>query len=503
MSISPKTYERSWDVHAWVGVVAGLFLTVIFGTGAVVVFHDDIETWQDPAAQAPAPETDIQRWTRLALDAFGGEIPAQFTLWMPEGERGLPKVGYFDRQTGRYVEEWIDPSSGQVRRKREKLGTLLYHVHTLYDVRFTALYYFAGVLALVMLLVLVTGVVIQWDDLVDQFHQFRAGADPFVRWNDLHKVVAYSAAIIVLAPFFVNAVAGPVFEGSRGAAKEATYGRLPPPSAGEAEAPSDPVAIGALVSEARRAVPGLEIGKVIFRNWGRPGARVDVEGGVNGDRFGHAIVRLDPADGEVVRALPPNQQTWAGDLRRWMAEIHSVHFGGFAIEVLFALLSLAVAGSMLAGMVVWFARRRRQRDSAVDWILEKLTAGVGTGTIVAIAAVFAGSRLWPWEMQGRLWAEEMTHYLAFATCVGAAFAVSNIVRYWRVQLGIAGLLLAVTPVLALRHSSAGAMGLLVSERAEVVPAVLGVDLGLLLAGGVLLTCAVWIDGTAAQSREAS
>ena len=510
MGISKENYKKAWDLHAWAGVIVGLLAAVMFGTGAAVVFQGEIETWQDRLAQKPAPAPDYERWSEVAEDAFESTPPRQFTLWFPDGDRGYPRVGYFSGETGRYRMEWIDPDEREVIPQREKLGTLLFHIHTFYDVRFPSLYDFAGIVALVLVLVIVTGVVIQWHNLVAQFHQFRVDARPMVRWNDLHKVIgvttlpfqlffAYSAAIIVLAPFFVDAVVDPVFGGDRAAAKAGMYGRLPLPEASEKDSTGETYrSMDTLVETAEHRVEGLDANKIMFRNWRRSNPRADIEGPVEGDRFGHAIVRLDPTTGEVTRIARPSQQTWAAKLRGWIAEIHSVNFGGFWTRLLLALLSLAAAASMLAGIVVWFARRRRQRDAFVDHVLEKLTAGVGTGIVVAMATSFAASRLLPWHMPGRLGAQELTYYLAFSACIVAAFFASKIRRFWCVQLSIAGLLFGVTPLLTAPRSTAGVVGMLTSSSTETVPAVIGVDIGLIVVG-VALVGSAWALGRSASS----
>lgn len=503
MRLSRDNYKTNWDIHAWAGVIIGLFVAVMFGTGAIVVFHDQIQTWQDPYAQKPTPEASYDRLMGLVTASFDGDPPARFGLRMPTGERGYPRLSYFSTETGRYTEDWIDPKAGQVVDKPDKLATLLYHMHTLYDARFPYPYYLAGIISMVMLLVVATGFAIQWHNLVDQFHQFRAEADPFVRWNDLHKVVgvaslpfqlfyAYSAVIIILGSFFVNAATGPVFGGDAEAARSATFGTLSgPPSPGDR---ATPASLDRLVATAREAVPGLEVRKVTLHNWGHENGVVDVQGGVDGERFSRARVRVGQVDGGVRAVSAPTDQSWAAEIRRWLIETHGVKMGGVGTQLLFALLSFACAASMLAGMAVWLARRRRRRDALIDRVLETLTAGVGTATLVAAAAVFFASRGLPWEMADRWRFQEWTYYITWLTCVAGAFSVSDVTRYWRIQLTLAGLLFVGTPVLAARLSSAGLAGIWV-DQPPVIWSVLGVDVGLLVGGLGLLATAHWLgDG---------
>lgn len=508
MKLSPENYKTSWDVHAWAGVIGGLFLAVMFATGAAVVFQAQIQTWQDSSAQRATPEASPEQIVEVVVGEMGGELPARFRVMLPDGERGLPRIGYFG-ESG-YTEDWVDPEAGELVDKPDKLGTLLYHIHTFYDARFPVAYYLAGVISLVMILVVVSGFLIQWHNLVDQFHQFRAGERPFVRWNDMHKVLgvtslpfqlfyAYSAAVIVLGPFFIDAVAGPVFGGDKGAARQASTGSLPlaPEPGGEAEAAS----VDRLMAEAKRAVSGFEVDKFTVQNWGRENGVVDFRGGVEGERFSRARVRVGQTDGAVMAVSRPDEQSWATEVRRWMIETHGVAFGGFAVKLMFALLSLAGAVSMVTGLGVWLARRRRRRDALVDRALERLTAGVACATLVGVAAIFVASRLLAREMPGRWDAEVHTFYGTWLGCVGAAFVVPAVRTYWRAMLGLAGAGFLAVPVLAWELSAAGLVGLVAAPESEALPAVVGVETGLVAVGLACIGAATAIGGAATGSEE--
>lgn len=510
MKLSPENYKTSWDVHAWAGVIVGLFLAVMFATGAAVVFQSEIQTWQDPSAQRAAPEASADEIVGTVVGEMGSDRPARFRVMLPDGERGLPRIGYFG-ESG-YTEDWVDPEAGALVDKPDKLGTLLYHIHTFYDARFPYAYYLAGVISLVMVLVVVTGFLIQWHNLVDQFHQFRAGERSFVFWNDMHKVLgvtslpfqlfyAYSAAVIVLGPFFIDAVAGPVFGGDKEAARQASTGSLPaaPEAGAEREPESLEILVETMIDEAKQAVPGFEVDQFTVQNWGKENGVVDFRGGVAGERFSRARVRVGQADGAVMAVSRPDEQSWGTEIRRWMIETHGVAFGGLAVKLMFALLSLAGAVSMVTGLAVWLARRRRQRDALVDRALERLTAGVASATLVGVAAIFVASRLLAWEMPGRWDAEVHTFYWTWLGCVGAAFVVPAVRTYWRVMLGLAGAGFLVVPVLAYDLSAAGLVGLV--SGAETLPAVVGVEIGLVIVGLGSLGAAVAIGGGATGSEE--
>ncbi|MFY0579886.1 PepSY domain-containing protein [Cystobacter fuscus] len=55
MKLAPRTFRIQWDLHAWAGVIASLFLFVIFFCGVFSLFREDIEVWQEPAFQRAPP----------------------------------------------------------------------------------------------------------------------------------------------------------------------------------------------------------------------------------------------------------------------------------------------------------------------------------------------------------------------------------------------------------------------------------------------------------------
>ncbi|MFS8067164.1 MAG: PepSY domain-containing protein, partial [Byssovorax sp.] len=53
MKLSKHAFKALWDVHAWLGVTAGLFLYIICFTGIFLAYRDELDVWQDPAMRVP------------------------------------------------------------------------------------------------------------------------------------------------------------------------------------------------------------------------------------------------------------------------------------------------------------------------------------------------------------------------------------------------------------------------------------------------------------------
>jgi len=192
----------------------------------------------------------------------------------------------------------------------------------------------------------------------------------------------------------------------------------------------------------------------------------------------------------VLHVDSPATESASGATWRWVRGLHYAYFGGFPLRLLFFVLALATAATILTGNWVWLSRREARRESPGNIVLSGLTVGVGAGTLVATAVLFLLSRLLPFGVQGRGRAEEIVFISVLGFSVVWACVVENRRALWWQGLGLAGVLLLPVPWLAARWSPAGLFG-----SGPSVPAVVGVDMAILL-------CALLLCGVAFALRRA-
>lgn len=474
--LSRHAFSRYFGLHAWAGVLGGLVLYVMFVAGALTLFHEPLEAWEEPLAQRPAEEP---RGFQAALDrslAATGSVPDELWLFPPRGDRGEPRIAYLE--DGEWRSPWVDRERGLVH-ERERLAHFTYALHYLWhDVTGRWLYTAAGILAVLFLLVLVTGVLVHVKDLARQLHQFRVERSRRVLWSDMHKVLgvmglpfqlayAYTGAFLVLSPLLLGLLVDPATAGGNGGE--------------EARPPASAAAPGLSLDElARRAVAARpDLAPAYFRlsHHGRPDAVVEVWGSTRATPSDPIAVRVRARDGEIIDGANAREGA-AAAMRRWIRGLHFARFGGLPLRFVFFALALAACATILTGNWVWLSRRAPSRGNEV---LRRLTAGVGAGTWVALAALFLASRLYPLDWSGRGAAEELTFLGVLAACIGWALAARDAGALWWRQLALAGALLAPVPLLAARVSSAGLFG-----AGRRLPEVVAVDVALLILAAALL-----------------
>jgi len=497
MKLPVHPWRTFWAYHAWAGVTVGLVLHLMFVCGAVTLFLAPLKIWEEPVQHRAARATTEQSPQRLferGLAALA-DLPAPpRRLWMglPQGAAGVARFQYADARTGAWRVGWIDPTTGAFVPEREPLATFLYHLHYLWHPAAPQLEYLAGLLALTFLLTVVTGVLIHLKDLARQLAQFRPRAGRRVLWSDLHKVlgvmglpfqilISYTGALLVLGPALMTALGGPVFGTDEAAISRVVWNE--PPGLVAPGGPAPARSLDDVVAIARAAVPGFQPLAFAVQGLGREHGLIRAHGTLAGERRS-VVVLIDQSTGAVLHVDAPSTDLASHATRRWLSDVHFVYYGGTALRVVVALLALCGGATILTGNWVWLARRRARGAGGRPHLLARLTAGVGAGSFVAIAAMFVASRVLPFDAAGRGATEQVIFAAALAACITWALAARSIDELWWQQLGLAGLLLVSVPLWAARVSAAGLFG-----GGPHIATVVAVDLGILVAGAVLVVAA--------------
>ncbi|MES2644001.1 MAG: PepSY-associated TM helix domain-containing protein [Myxococcota bacterium] len=506
MPLFPRKDRRFgvlYDVHAWIGVLVGLVLYVMFFTGALAVAHGPLQAWQEPAHHAPAAG-DPDRWL-AELGALAPVAPERVFLTLPapdEGHRAPTAfVIYPDGREARLV--YV---AGAWAPLATRVAELLFNLHFLWHDDIPLLYDLAGVSCIAFLLAVVTGVAIHLRDLVPQLQRFRPELPPRLAWADLHKITgvvglpfqvffAYTGAFMVFSGTTFSAVSGWMYDGNEDRARLVAYGP-DAPAVVLSEGTPGAVSSARWLTSAEAALPGLQPTRIDVRHPGQPSARVVIEGHLPGEP-GEFEVTVEGATARVLAAEGPGELAPAEVAERWVYGVHFAWFGGWGVRAAYAVLGFATCAMLLTGNGLWLARRRREADSVSNRLLARLTIGVAAGTPLAIAATLLASRLLPWGLLGRHYWEQGAFVAALAaSCMWAGLASSERDVWWR-QLGLAAALCALVPVAQAGVTDAGLLG----ERSDAH--VVAVDIGLLVSAAVLAAIAWGLARRSGVSADAA
>lgn len=502
MRLKAGTYRVLWEAHAWAGATASVLLVGMFLLGVISLFRHELEPWQDPRLRTPVAVEDartmatLQEWmdTRVA----NGTAPSSLNVVLPAPYAPWMWLGWKEKD-GTDVAVRVHPLTGEQAPEHSDLSEFLFWMHFLYPL--PGGMFIAGLVATVLLLVVVTGLVLQLGRFRRELVRFRPREALRTAWGDLHKVLgsvglpfqavmAWTAAIIalnatVLQPVMVHTA----FDGDVDAGYASTgYPRPLKRSAEAAPAPR----MAAVLEQARAALPDVRHYRFAVRNLGDAQGFVDVRGYARQGLHDFTSVRVSRT-GELLNvreAGGPGPTAW---LLEGAYVLHSGLYAGMGLRLVYALLGILSALCVLTGNLIWLERRAR----GMRWVdvgLARLTAGGFGGAAFALAAVFLANQLLPDSLSNRPQWEHATFYVAWCLCVLGAPLYPRATEWAYGLLALAGGILFLLPWLdAWRHG-----------RPVLAPAgspyLFFADMGFLVLGAVFLGSAWVVHRLAPRER---
>ena len=354
-----------FQVHMWLGLIAGLYVLVVSVSGAALVFRIDMQRAMHPDLFTPTggplaePAAVMESVRRAFPDGRVSGVDAPTTV--------RPTYLAYVVRGDSFLTILVDPASTRV------LGELPEDslVRAVQELHFDLLggrsgRVANGIGAAALLLLCLTGLVIWWPGLanwprgltLDFSRSWRR-----INW-DLHSAVGFWAAALV-ALWAVTGVyfAFPSqFRAAVNALSPVTVTRAPSSDAA-APRPAVPPTWRALIERARATVPAHHVARVVVAGNERDAFLVMFSDTAPTPAAGANLqsVYLDQFSGAVLDG-PPAQRRSAGDVvMAWMAPLHVGNFGGTGVRVAWLVLGLAPALLFMTGFTMWWTRVVRTR----------------------------------------------------------------------------------------------------------------------------------------------
>lgn len=351
-------------LHAWLGLITGLFLLVLGLSGSALVYMDELDFWLNHDRF-----TLSDKGNRLPLDSLYGQITRRypsldgiawlnpqtspneafsFRLYLNDGKLHTYDLGMLT----------LNPYTGDVLRegRNDELSAGL--MPWLFQFHFS---FHAGmpgaaltaVFGLTMLLSILTGVLVYrkyiWKVLLFRVRIKRKNWRTLA--SDLHRVIGVWAlllnAIIFFTGFWMNLFA---FE----------------PAVWQTETklakPNQPIrqSLDSMLVRARRVMPDLEVSYVYWPTQSE--RKFSIRGSRPGDWgiLGKSnSVAIDAQTGEVKAIQRIEDASWPEKLEAMVHPLHVGLYGGWPIKWLYIVLGLTPGLLSVTGALLWWRRNRK------------------------------------------------------------------------------------------------------------------------------------------------
>lgn len=461
MTAAAKSLRQAMaGLHTWTGLLFGWLLYAMFLTGAVSYFREEISQWMRPEVPALRQLPDAAASAASAIASLQLLAPgaSQWVVDLADGRRNFIAASW--RSGGGHGRAMLDPLTGKAIPARETTGgEFFYYFHfSLHYLPRAPARWLVGLATMFMLVAIVSGVITH-KKIFTNFFTFRPGKGAR-SWLDghnmlsvwvlpFHLLITYSGLITLMTlymPWGIDSAPGGA-QARQSLRAEMTALMPAGAPSGRAEPSAD---VRAMVREAERRWGSGGVSRLILDNPGDAASRVRV---VRSDATRVSVspryLVFDGAGGALLEGR--DRSAPAAETRGVLYGLHAGRFAGVVLRWLYFLASLAGAGMVATGLVLWAVKRRTRRHADAGppppglRLVERLNVAAIAGLPVAMAAFFWGNRLLPARFAGR---GEWEIHLFFAVWVLMLFhaGARPVRRAWTEQFAAAAALCAALPL---------------------------------------------------------
>ena len=421
--------ERMLSGHAGLGVAAGALLYILCLTGTIMVFHQELKRWEQPAVPEFSAAESVPAGTvaERALARAEGEHPHELVLQLPT--EAMPRLTAHVVARDPHGGDWYAAPTGELVAPIEQPWThFIESVHFYLTLPATWGLILVGGLGALMTALVITGLLAHPRMFRDAF-RLRLGGKRLVSETDTHNrigfwvtpfhlVIAVTGAALGLAIAVGMTSAGLQGEPSRSSFFDPVFGA--DPAASETDAPLP--AIDTALARFRQAHPSLPPWVVAIHHPGKTSQEAKIlaqhpDRLIFGDYYffnsqGELTGNTGLSDGAI------GQQVFAS-----LYTLHFGSFGGLGVKLAYGLLGLLASVMMASGLNIWLIKRRQ--SGAAHPALERAWLATVWGTPATLALTLVVTTASP---LGTGWLAAI-FWLGLMACIVASLALPGI--RWR------------------------------------------------------------------------
>lgn len=369
-----------WGAHRVAGSLLGALIFLIFVTGTLCTFRDELRLWSSPVARSsPAQDVTLAPSGQVVQQVIARfeehhplrELP-RWALLLPIYPQGSYELIYQDKSRPTLVRAFVGgPELSYLGESNNNPGEFVFLLHANLTLRGKTGRILVGLFGLGCLFLVITGILIHRQKLRNAF-ALRRGKSLRRTLGDTHRamglwgvgffaVISFTGAVLGLKPVLMVAPTAVQFKGDLKQAKKA----LRPASVKRSgrEAPMKDVELlwTRMHQELRQGAGESDFVPTILNAWawGDANAQLVLSGSLPGQLAAQneaATVRVDAVSGKLLNREWVGQKHWPARLYSSMAPLHYGDFGGWPLKFLYA--ALGGCGVLLvgSGLMIWAQR---------------------------------------------------------------------------------------------------------------------------------------------------
>ena len=347
-----KRTKRTFSLHHWCGLIAGIFLLAISVSGALLVFHDDID------------RTFYAKYYSVSQPANSLNLDSSFEkvrLPNPGWEVRIPELPTHPHAALKYelrqkmLRKWIfaHPETGEILhvfdRADNRVTQLMLELHyTLFAGIFGKIVVLLCGLAFLMLTV--TGFILYRKSLlkVITFRQQISLKNRRTFYSSLHRVIGvWSLVFNLLMGITGTWLAYGVVENALKKKNTAI------------ETPAIPISIDGVLAKVKKENPEFEVTYLRFP--AKADGTLNLLGRHQTDPavFGnlYSSVQVNYTSGEIEKTELLKEKSWNAQLSKILHVLHFGDFAGLWVKILYSFFGIMPGILAVSGFVIWYFRR--------------------------------------------------------------------------------------------------------------------------------------------------
>lgn len=371
MKLDPTFVKNSLSAHSWLGLLVGAMMYAICLSGALLVFHAELEQWEQP---------DVEEFTNINIQGMEDMFNAYIDKGLASGEGVTPHMYLVlpthDSPRARLATEndsWFLTADGSIAQPEDNhWSEMLLKLHLYLHLPSSWGMLLVSALGAVLVGLIVSGFFAHPKLFRDAFN-LRLGGSKQLEQTDIHNrlsvwgapfylVIAITGAYFGLASPVLNLYAQAEHNGDTGSVVAMIFGDEP-----SLNQPVGRIEVAKALRNLADLAPGAEPLMLVLHDAGETKQHLSISAFHPG-RLTYAEIYLFDTQGNFMSS---NGYIDGPVGKQVLYSIYRLHFGTFAgalTKWIYVLLGLALAVVSATGINVWLTRRRKQDQLNNLWV---------------------------------------------------------------------------------------------------------------------------------------